>query len=93
MGCNVLGEGSLNRTGTQGKADAEYRVDHVVDAKPFRTNGAGQEDAVEEAKDAAGEAGTGQEERAGQEGTFFFSQMKLWVHVEGSRGWGYCYNV
>lgn len=86
VGCDVLGERSLNRTGTQGKADAEYRVDHVVDTKPFRTNGAGQEDTVEEAKDAAGEAGAGQKERAGQKGAFFFGQMKLWVHVEGSGG-------
>lgn len=84
VGCDVLRECGLNRTGAQGKADAEYRVDHIVDTKPFRTDGTGEEDTVEEAKDAAGEAGAGQKERAGQESTFFFGQMKLWVHVEGS---------
>ena len=93
VGGYVLGQRGLDGTGAQREADAKYRVNHVVDAKPFRADGAGEEDAVKEAKDAAGEASAGQEKRAGEEGTFFFGQVKLLVHVCGSRGCGYCYKI
>lgn len=71
VGRHVLGKGSLNGTGTQGKADAEYRMDHVVDAKPLCTDSPGHKNTVEKAKNTAEEAGSGKKERTGQKGTFF----------------------
>ena len=71
MGCDELGEGGLDRTGAQCEADAEHRVNHVVQAESFRADGAGQENTVEKSQNPAGEAGSGQKQRAGQKGTLF----------------------
>lgn len=76
VGGYVLGQRRLDGTGAKCKADAKYRVDHIVDAEPFRADGAGEEYAVKEAKDAAGKARAGQEKRAGEEGALFFGQVQ-----------------
>ena len=46
------------------KQNAEHRVDHVVDAKPFRADGPGHEDPVKEPQNPAEEAGPGEQQRA-----------------------------
>ncbi len=52
-----LGYGCLNGAGAESKADSEHRMYHVVKSQAFRPDGAGQENPVEEAQDAAEKAG------------------------------------
>lgn len=47
------GDGSLDGTGAEGKADAEYGMYHIIDAQSLRADGAGQKNAVEKAQDPA----------------------------------------
>lgn len=65
IGGDILGEGSLDGAGAQGKADSEYRMDHVIDAEAFRTDSPGHENPVEKAEDPAQKAGSGKKEGTG----------------------------
>lgn len=40
-GGNLLGQGGLDGTRAQGKADAKDRVNHIVETQTFRADGAG----------------------------------------------------
>ena len=64
----VLGQGGLDGSGAEGKADGEQGMDHVVEAQPLRAHCPGHENAVKKAQDPADEAGGGQKKGAGQEG-------------------------
>lgn len=63
---------------------------HVVYTQSLCTDGAGQEDSVEEAQDPAGETGTGEKNGAGEKGAFFGGQFGNGNH--GSSDSGNYYN-
>ena len=46
---NMLGESCLDGAGTEGKADSEDRMYHIVYAQSLRTNGPGQKNPIEKA--------------------------------------------
>ena len=68
VGGHKAGDGCLDGSGTEGEADAEDGMDHVVDAQSLRADGSRQIDAVEEAQDAAGKSGSGEHEGSGDKG-------------------------
>ncbi len=46
-------------------------MNHVIDAKSFRSDGSGHENTVKKTQDPAEEAGSGEQKGSGQEGPFF----------------------
>ncbi len=83
---HMLGQGGLDRSGTDGEADPEHRMDHVIDAKALRSDRPGQEDAIEKTKDAAQEPSPRKEQGPGEESTFFRGQRRQGlVHGDSKR--------
>lgn len=60
-----MGQGGLDGTGAEGKADAEHRMYHVINAKPLCTYGSGHKDTVEKAENPAEKACTGEQKGTG----------------------------
>ena len=52
MGSCQSGYGRLNGTGTEGETDAIYGINHLIKAKAFRADDAGQKNPVKKAKDS-----------------------------------------
>ena len=80
MGGYVLGEGSLDGTATECKADAIDRMHHIVDAKPLSADGAGKKYTVEKAQEAAEKACGREQQRAGEKGTLFLGKTGIKRH-------------
>ena len=55
----------MNRAGAERKGNAVDRKNHLINAKSFSANGAGQEDAVKKAEETVQEAGGCQKKGSG----------------------------
>ena len=63
VGGHILGQGGLDGTCTDGKTDAEYGMDHIVNAQALGSDGPGHVNTVEKAQDPAYEPCGGKEQR------------------------------
>ena len=85
MGSYVLGKGSLDGAAAEGKADAVDWMYHIVDAEPLGSDGTGKKNTVEKAQEAAEKAGSGEQQRAGEKGAFFFGKIGTEQHKSSPR--------
>ena len=90
---NELGEGRLHGSGAEGKADAENRMNHMVNAQSFCADGAGQENTVKKAQYPADKAGCRQQQSTEQKSLFSRGERRKGIHEDLASGRSCCYSL
>ena len=83
VGRRKAGNSRLDGTGAQRKSDIVNGKDHLINAEPFRADGSGQEDTVEESEDSREKTCGSEKERAENQGMFSDK-----INHESSGMWG-----